>query len=175
MTSFDEIMAMAEGRPEDTVSLCLAASLVGRHRQLEVALRGASTEALSLGEPAPAKAIAAQLTDLERQMNAASVPFKLRAMSPLEWTRFRRTGPEPVKDESEEDWDNRWHLWVCALVAAVCYDPVMTPEQVEQLVPNLSPSQWATLSDSALALNARRESIPFSAAASALTATSDDE
>lgn len=175
MTSFEDVLAKAEGRPESTVSLCLAANLVAQHQQLERDLAVASDKAMSLGEPAPRKAIATRIAELERQMADASAEFRLRAMAPLEWTRFLRTQPTPSKDESEEDWDNRWYEWTLSLVAAVCYEPAMTPEQVGQLVPNLSASQWANLADAAMALNSRRESIPFSAAASALTATSGGE
>lgn len=169
--SIDDILAEAK-RPEDEVSLCLRGDLVARFRQLERELETAPTQAVSLGEPAPAAAIAERMQQLRAEMADAEVPFALRALEPRDWERFYGTMPVRKEGEAQDTYSDRWFDWVCELVARTCVDPVMSADQVKALVPNLSSAQWNELSNGAFRLNAGKVSIPFSDAASALTPTS---
>lgn len=167
--SIEEILANAE-LPEGAVTLCLRGSLVGRFEELQHRLQGASTKALSLGEPAEATSIARDMEDLRAQMQPYEVTFRLRALPPFAWEKFHGRLPEPGKTEADQaTYDERFHAWVCELVSLVVYEPAMTAEQADELSQKLSGNQWKSLSDKAFVLNANRVDIPFSAAASELT------
>lgn len=168
MTSFDEILADAK-RPELPVHLCLRGDLVGQHRDLELRLQSASRVAPNLKERSEASVLAEQIRDLEAQIAASKRTFWLRAMDPRDWSDFWAEKPERGKEEEEAAFKGRWYVWVCQLVSKCAFDPVMTPEQVDQLVPNLSGQQWDELSDTAYGLNAKGVVVPFSLAASVLT------
>jgi len=169
----DEILAVAE-LPEDTVTLCLRGALVGQWEELEHRLSGASNQALSLGQPAEATQIAREMEALRAEMTRHEVAFHLRALAAVAWRKFYATLPEPGEtDEAKATYDDRFHAWVCELVAKCCYDPAMTAEQADQLSQKLSGQQWRQLSDAAWNLNVERVDVPFSAAASAMTRVSE--
>jgi hypothetical protein len=165
MATFAEIKARAS-RPETSVSLCLAGSVLARYRDLEQRLERASTVAPSLGERSEASLLAEQLRDLEAEMSDASHTFVLRAMHPREWADFRLTVPE--RGEDEDAFKTAYFAWLAELVSRCCIDPVMTSAEVTELVDDLSGSQWDKLANETWALNADEVTIPFSAAASAL-------
>jgi len=169
----NEILAKAE-LAERTEYLCLRGSLVGRFEELAHRLQTASTKPQSLGEPAEATVIAREMETLRAEMQSHEVPFKLRALSPKAWRDFFALMPQIKPDGSDADtYDERFHAWVCQLVAVVCYEPEMTAEQASALSEKLSPPQWKQLTGAAWDLNAERQNIPFSAAASAMTLSSE--
>lgn len=167
MTSFEEILAQAK-RPEVPVALCLRGDLVGRHREFELKLQSAPRATSNLGERSEASVLAEEIREIEAQINASKQMFWLRAMRPREWSDFRATAPERIEDEPDDAFKERWFAWVCELVSRCAFEPVMTAEQVGELVPNLSGTQWDELSDAAWNLNAKGVVVPFSLAASAL-------
>lgn len=163
----EQILAEATEH-ETTVRLLLRGDLRARWDELAEELESASPRASSLGEVAPATVIARQMDELREQIKAAEVPFRLRALPPREWARFEdETKPQRAEGQSDEDWADVWHSWVCAIIAVTCADPVMTAEQVDQLSGKLSNQQWIRLSRGAWDLNNDREQVPFSVAASA--------
>jgi len=169
MTAFDTLITQAR-LPETTVPVCLRGDLVAEFQALERQLQTASTVAPSLGERAPARVIAEQMQALREEMTAAEIPVRLRALPALEWANFAATRPAPRKDdESKDAWLARWFAWMAELVSRCAIDPVMTVEQVGQLVDHLSGVQWDDLSNAAWSLNEQRVKIPFSDAASGLT------
>lgn len=171
--NIEDILGKAKP-PERSVPLCLAGDLAGQYDELEHQLRDASTVALSLGEPAEATKIARQMAALREQMVAAQVVFRLRALGDKPWRALRDAAPDEAKTEEEQaTYDDRYHDWVCKLVAATVYDPVMNPEQADLLASAVGGGQWKQLADTAWELNAARRDIPFSAAASALIQYSD--
>ncbi|GIG63606.1 hypothetical protein Lfu02_79780 [Longispora fulva] len=167
MTEFADILAVAQ-RPATSVPLCLRGDLVAEFRALERDLEQADRRAPSLAEASPAAVIAARMNALREQMLAATVAFRLEAMPPAAWSDFLATQPAKSKDIDEDAFKAAWYAWVCQLVAHTCTDPVMTAEQVDQLVPRLSGEQWARLSDTAWSINASEVNVPFSVAASVL-------
>jgi hypothetical protein len=160
---------LAQATPqEQIVRICLRGDLRSEWEQLEHDLQTASTEGVSLGDIAPATQIARKMEDLRAQMESATVPFRLRALHPIEWSKFYDTRPRKDKDQTEDDWSPIWHAWLCQMVAISCVEPAMTAEQVDRLMAKLSNRQWLDLADTAWNLNAEREQVPFSVAASAL-------
>jgi hypothetical protein len=175
VTNIDDVLAQAK-LPEDTVPICLRADLAAEYKRLERDLKGASTEAVSLAEPAPAKSIAKRMEELHAQMRAAETPFNLRALPSQEWAELYGRLPKRGKDEPEEEFRRtKSYPWFAELVARTVIDPAMTVDQVGQLVAVISGGQWNTLADACWTLNAEKEQIPFSVAAFALTAASGVE
>jgi hypothetical protein len=167
--SLDIEAILGEATPQErTVPLLLRGDLRARWDQLEHELDAAPAEAISLGDIAPAKRVAQQMEDLREQIKAAEVPFRLRALPPREWAKFLDAKPER-KEQTDDEWADIWHAYICQMVAVCCVEPVMSAEQVDRLVPVLSNQQWTDLSNAAWRLNSEREAVPFSVAASALT------
>jgi hypothetical protein len=165
--TIEEILGIAE-LPEESVPLCLKGTLVARFERLERELLNAPTQATSLGDVPAAAAIAREMDALREEMQKYTVPFELRALPAQEWSDFFNTQPEKTGGEENDDYKNAWHAWICAMVSVTCYQPAMTAAQVDALTKKLSGNQWQRLSDTAWAVNAQQQRIPFSAAASAV-------
>lgn len=161
--------------PEKPITLCLDGELVGRFEELEHQLRTASNQALSLGEPSQASRIAREMEELRTQMTAGEVTFRMRALPGAKpWRDLLSAQPEEgTTEEKKATFDERYHGWVCHLIASSCYEPAMTAEQADQLAQRLSGGQWKSLLDAAWAVNAERRNVPFSNLASVLTASSE--
>lgn len=157
---------------ETTVPLVLGGQYLEQIRQLEAQLRDAAPPA-SLAERNPATAIVEQIAALQEQMRGTEVDFRLRSMGGRAWDRFKFTQPTRAKDEDDDAFAERFFAWMCRLVSLTCVEPVMTPEQVAELVDRMPGSSWDTLSEAAWGLNSGKVSVPFSAAAYALTSGSD--
>lgn len=170
MPTFEEIKARAS-LPETTVTLIVDGKHLERIRDLEAQLRVAQPPT-SLAERNPATVLAEEIADLQEEMRDSVVAFKLRAMGGRRWDRFKFTQPQRAKDEDEDAFSERFFLWLCVLVSITCIDPVMTAEEVAELVDLLPGSSWDELSSEAWALNSGKVSIPFSAAAFGLTTSS---
>lgn len=169
MADILEILGKAK-LPESSVTLCLAADLQGRWEELDEQLGAASAEVLSLGEVSPARKIALQMNELRAQMEASQETFRLRALSAKAWRKILDQQPEEgTTDELKASYDDRFHAWVCKVVAVSCYDPGMSIEQADELSQYVSGGQWKQLTDAAWELNGGRRNVPFSSAASALT------
>jgi len=163
--TIDEILASAR-RPEDTVPICLRGDLNSRYLDLERRLPHAATAPSNLGERAEASVITEQMAELAEQMADSEVAFSLRALPPRQWLRFHATYPVKGKDETDDDYSDRLYEWGCKAVAMTCVEPVMTPEQVDELVPLLSTQQWMSLQNRSIMLNTGEVTVPFSVAAS---------
>lgn len=172
--TIEEMLAAAE-LPEDSVQLCLRGSLVREYEELEVELRTASTVATSLGERAPASRLAERLEALRDEMLRYAVTIRMRALPPKPWRDYVATQPqvETADDPKGETFDERFHAWVCQMVSLVCFEPTMTAEQANALHLKLSNAQWRNVTNTAWALNDERQNVPFSAAASAMIANSE--
>jgi hypothetical protein len=171
----EELLADPDnGPPERTVWLLLNRTLRRRWDELARAMADAPVKATSLGEIAPAKAVAREMDAVREQMRAAEKPFRLVASEPRTWAAFQDTKPERAAGQPEKEWQTVWHAWVCQMVANACVDPVMTAEQVDRLCGRLSNAQWLELSNTAWDLNSEREKVPFSAVVFALTRDDGD-
>ncbi len=173
MPTFEEIKARAS-RPATVVSLCLDGEALGEIRELEKQLDNAPVPT-NLGEPSVAHQIREQIEAVQERCRESMVDFKLRAIRGPDWAPFWATRPIPDKDESSEEFGGRWFTFVCDLVSRSVVDPAMTPEQVAELADELPQDSWNELSDEAWTLNTNKVSVPFSAAVSALTSSSDEK
>lgn len=172
MPTFEEILAKASPST-GSVHLLVGGELVGEIRELERQLTNAKPPT-SLGERNPATVIAEQIAALQERMRASEVEFKLQAMGGRAWDALKVLQPQREKEEDLEAYAGRFFDWSTIMVSRTCVDPVMTPEQVAQLVDRMPGSSWDELSNACWALNAGKVSVPFSAAVSALTSGSDE-
>jgi hypothetical protein len=170
--TFEEIKAKAS-RPATVVSLCLDGAALGEIRALERQLAEAPLPT-NLGERNPATVIAEQIQAVQARVAESMVDFHLRAVRGVDWVPFWETRPTPAEGESAEEFNARWFPFVCQIVSLTCVDPVMTPEQVVELVDDLPMDSWLELSEAAWALNTNKVSVPFSAAVSALSQISGE-
>lgn len=169
MTTFEDVLKQA-ALPETSVALCLRRDLAGRFRELERKLQTANTVATSLGERAESSVIAEEMEALRKEMDAHEVTFRIRALKALDWDRVEASLPQRGKDESPADFAaERFYPVIADLVSRCVIDPVMTVEQVGQLVDVLSGADWDLLSGTVWEINNGREGIPFSVAAYAMT------
>lgn len=166
--SIDDILAGVK-RPEAVEEVCLRGDLVAEYERLERQLRTASKVATSLGEPSPAYTIAQRMEALRGQMVESTVEFKFRALPPRGWSDLSASEPDSITDETPAEDKSQlrdaWHAWVCAVIAASCYEPQMTVEQASALAEELSNGQLVRLFNAAYLTNAGRTSVPFSDAA----------
>lgn len=172
MPTFEEVKARAS-RPATVVSLCLDGAALGEIKALERQLTDAPA-ASNLGERSPAAVIVEQIEAVQARARESMVDFHLRAIRGVDWIPFWELRPQPAEGESPVDFNGRWFTYVCQMVALTCVDPVMTPEQVAELVDTLPADSWTALYDEVWALNTNKVSVPFSAAASALTSPSGE-
>lgn len=172
--SFDDIAKLAT-RPSRVVSLCLAGELVEQIDDLERQLAQAG-EATSVSEVSPKRAIAEAIVALQEQMREATVDFHLKALPARAWSVLVADRPEriePKEGEPAEEWEPRIFAWQAELVSRTCVDPVMSVEQVGELVDLLHFRAWSQLYSQAYVLNMGEVDVPNSEAASELTRDSE--
>ena len=151
MPTFEEVMALAS-LPEETLALCLAGNLVGELADLQ-RRRAEASPAASISERSPAAVLDEQIGELAERMKANTVVFKLRAMNGKTWDNLYAKLPTRGKDETDEAWRPRQFAWVAEMVSLTCVDPVMTGEQVGELVDRLHGLAWARLQNTCWTLN----------------------
>jgi hypothetical protein len=171
MTDFDTLKKLAT-LPTRTVSLCLAGELVDEYAQLERKL-GEVQPRTNLGDVDPRRAILEQMEVIRQQMRGATVDFHLRALRARPWALFHAAQPARKENESDEDFEPRNFIWQADMVSRTCVDPMMTVEQVEELVDLLHIFSWRTLVNAAFVVNAGELDIPNFDAASDLILDSE--
>lgn len=171
MTDFEAVKSRAT-LPTRTVSLCLAGELVEKITQLERRLAEAKPPT-NLGEASPKRIIAEQIGAVQEQMRESTVDFHLRALGARKWAKFWASMPTRAENEAADVWDERIFPFYAEMVSLSCVDPVMSVEQVEELVEVLHSSAWNRLANGCLSLNMGEVDIPNSAAVSELIGTSE--
>jgi hypothetical protein len=165
--SIEAILAMARPK-ERVVDLCLRGDLVAEHDVLERQIRDANTVVgeRALGDGGTPRALAVRVQELERQMRAASRPFRFRALPRSKWDALRK------RFESESD-RTGYDMEALAgpLVAASCVSPAMTEEKLDELREVISHGQFQELFGAAWDVNTGAVDVPFSLIASATLAT----
>ncbi|MFB6977685.1 hypothetical protein [Streptomyces scopuliridis] len=166
MPDITEILKRAKPR-EKSVFMCLAGDLIAEVDRLERELAGLSDtwRAESLASSNPAEKIAKKIKAVREQMKEAETEFRFRAVGDKAWSDLVAAHPSANKNEG---WDPA--TFPKALVSACCVDPVMTPEQAEQLFEVLNEGQRTELMQGAYDVNAEATSIPFSVSASGILA-----
>jgi len=168
---FDEVKKLASLATR-SVSLCLAGELVEEHAQLERQLAEAKPPT-SLGEKPQKLVIAKRIVEVQDRMRESTVAFHLRALPTRPWTLFLAKRPTRGEKESAESFEPREFAWQADMVSRTCTDPVMTVEQVGELVDILHHGAWVRLAAAAYVLNEGTLDVPNSEAASELIGSSE--
>jgi len=171
VSDFDEIKKRAS-LPTKILPLCLAGEVMEEIDDLERQLAEAKPSE-NLEERSPKLVIAEQIAEAQERMREATVDFHLRAMGARTWSAFYAGQPERRDGESGTEWDERIYPWYAELVSRSCTDPVMSVEQVAELVDLINGRSWAELTNTCFLLNAGKVDIPNSDAASALIRSSE--
>ncbi|MGW6739726.1 hypothetical protein ACWGDX_03085 [Streptomyces sp. NPDC055025] len=164
MPDISEILKRAKPR-EKSAYMCLAGDVLAEVDRLERELAGLSDtwKPESLASSNPGEKIAKKIKALREQMQKAETEFRFRAIGARAWSDL--VAAHPSKNPNE-GWDPQ--TFPRALVSACCVDPVMTPEQADQLFEVLNEGQRTELMQAAYDVNAEATSLPFSVSASAI-------
>jgi hypothetical protein len=123
---------------------------------------------------AKATAVAEAIEDVEARMVEHTIPFRLRALGPKDWSDLIAAHP-PRPDTDEQTFGERvfnTETYPPALIAACCFDPAMTVDQVRELFEVLNEGQRNALFNGAWRANMGID-VPFSPAASAMLRSSE--
>jgi hypothetical protein len=170
MADFGEILAGAR-LPETGVPLCLRGDLQLRHEELERELeeaREADRADDSLAGGGRARKVAEQIRDLEAEMRDHTHVFALRALNRQAFRDLVEQHPPRDGNADDQALGANSRTFPVPLIAASCIDPVMTEDQVHQLLEVLTEGQMLQLYGTALHLNRSRIDVPKSFAASEL-------
>lgn len=170
MADFGEILASAR-LPEAGVSLVLRGDLQLRHEQLEAELAEAQEADRaddSLAGGGRARKVAEQIRDLESEMRDHTHMFALRALKRGAFRDLVEAHPPREGNKDDTAFGVNMATFPVPLIAASCTDPVMTAEQVEELLEVLTEGQMLELFMTALHLNRSKVDVPKSFAASAV-------
>ncbi|WP_327378015.1 hypothetical protein OG393_31055 [Streptomyces sp. NBC_01216] len=169
MPDIEDILKRARPR-EHTVRVCIAGDVAAEVDRLEAELASLSDwKPGSMADQHPGIELAERISAAREQMRAAEVSFTFRALGRLEWSDLVAQHPGQTADEA---WDSK--TLPLALVSACAIDPVMTPEQVDDLFETLNEAQRQQLIEAAWQVNGEGTSIPFSLHASAILASRTD-
>lgn len=160
-------------RPATVVPLCLDGAALGEIRALERQLANAPAQS-SLADRNPATAIVEQIEAIRARAAESNVDFHLRAIRGPDWLPFWASRPVAGDGESAQEFEVRWFAFMCQMVSLTVVDPVMTADEVAELVDDLPVDSWGELSDQVWNLNTNKVGVPFSAAAFALSQSSDE-
>lgn len=160
MPDISELLGGAKPR-EGGVPICLAGDLVGELERLhdELARVGEKWAPESMADADPRLELVQRIEAVREDMRAASVTFRLRALGHRAFSNLVVAHPAPQSD-SGVAYDAATFL--PALVAACCIEPVMTVEQVGQLLDVVNDGQARELYAAALAINEEPSPLPFS-------------
>lgn len=160
---------------EDTFTLCTRADLLAEHGRVDAELR---TElAKQAADPRLAGRgtdLAERLQDLQREIEASTVEFRLRALPRRQWQQLladhppRQAGDGSVVDEDENGVNNE--TFFPALIRLSTVEPKLQDDTWAALLDpdgeHLTDAQYQAWTNKCSALNRRDVSVPFSLAAS---------
>lgn len=172
MANFDDILKAAK-LPEDSVPICLRGDLQRRHEELERDLeeaRDTDDQGSSLADGGKARKVAEEIQRVEREMREHTHPFAFRALPSREYRELVQDHKPREGDQLDALYGVNMSTFPAVLIAACCIDPVMTLEQVEELLGLLTEGQMMDLFMCAANLNRGQVDVPKSAAASAILA-----
>jgi hypothetical protein len=164
----DAVLAQAT-LPTRVVGLCLRGDLVSEHADNERRLTDvADWAATSIADADPRRELADRQAELEAEMKAAEVPFRIQAIAAKAWSDLLAQHPGKPGSDDQVDLD----AFAPAAVAACLVSPRMTEKQVETLFERITAGQRDVLFAAVWQLNAREVTVPFSVTASAIRANS---
>lgn len=172
MADIEDIIASAK-RAEKTVRICVRGDLNARIDELEQQLEDAQGwKPATLAETSPVRGLAEQIEALRQEMHEHEHPFTFRALPPKEWSDLLAEHPAREVD-TEAGYSFNVETFPTAVVSACAINPVMTVDQVQRLIPALNQGQWDDLFTTVWRVNVRATDIPFSLAASAALASTE--
>jgi hypothetical protein len=155
--------------PTRVVGLCLRGELVSEHADNERQLVDlADWAATSIADADPRRELADRQAELEAEMKAAEVPFRIQAIAAKAWSDLLAQHPGKPGTDEQVNLDT----FPVAAVAACLISPRMTDKQVETLFERITAGQRDVLFNAVWMLNAREVTVPFSVTASAIRANS---
>ena len=168
----DPAAVIAAAKPaERTVEICLRGDLVAEVENLERQMRDHRTDRM-VGNPQGHK-LAQQVERLRADMRASTIVVRLRAMSRRDFQKFvAEHGPRDGNADDQATGINT-DTYFDDLIKACAVEPDLSADQWDALLDACNTKQWDDLSAAAFQLNTQRVTVPFSAAASLLTPTSD--
>lgn len=167
-------MLAAAHLPERTVPVCLRGDLAAEHEELERRLDEANRRPAESLAGNGAGELADRLEELEAEMRAATVTFRLRALPKPVWRALLAAHPPRQDDDGNpiaEDTAigiNMETFWD-AMIRACLVDPMVDDETWDMMAGpdgKLTDRQLGQLADAAWAANRGDVSVPFSRAAS---------
>lgn len=172
-----EIDAILDGakKPEAKVPLCLRSDLQVEWEKLEAELQAedrAEPQTLAKSVSKRAKELAEQVRALQAEMEQSTITVTLRAMDRAPWKELQSAHP-PRKD-SAIDWKLGFNpdTFYDALIAESIVEPVFDEERLAKLLDAITAGQFDRLAGVAWELNRSDVSVPFSATASRIAASS---
>lgn len=174
--NFDTLLGQAK-LPEMTVPICLRGDLAAEHELLDRQLEKLVDQPVAkLGGDGRGE-LKQRIQALEAEMESATYPFRLRALSRPAYREFtadhppRKTDSGAV-DERDEGLGVNAETFFEALIRRCLVDPVLDDDSWARLVDALTDRQYNRLADVAFGLNRRDVDVPFSHAASQLNRSS---
>lgn len=175
-------MIRAAKLPERVVLVCLNLDLQGEFEDAERQLQATQLRPReSLADGGDTAEIAARIEALREQMQASTVPFRLRALTRPAWRALLAAHPPRKDDEGQvDDRDKNIGVDTDTFFEALIRSSVVAPELDEEdwrtlLDERLTDRQFDELANAAWALNRKDVDVPFSFAASRLLRNSSPE
>ncbi len=151
-TAADVAALIAGARlPERTVDICLRGDLLADLDEARTRLMVAAAGAPSLGD-GPAQ-VREEIAGIEAQMRAASVTFRLRALSRAAFNQIIVDRPPRAGVKRDQDAGYDVHAVESAMIRACTVDPDLSAEQWDGLEAALTPFQFGALVASCDSLN----------------------
>lgn len=176
-----DFMALLDGGPhlaERVIPVCMRADLAAEHEALDSELQELAEKPAAKFSGDGRGELQQRIRDLEEQMRGATYPFRLRAMPQRRFKAFRDEHP-PRRDEKDDIDQRDGVLFVNTetiwepLTRACLIDPQLDDPAWERLIESLTNRQFEELAWAAWTLNRGEIDVPFSLAASELTASSE--
>ncbi|MFC4146615.1 hypothetical protein ACFO0M_10140 [Micromonospora mangrovi] len=180
MTDVDALLTGAR-LPEDTMKVCTRLDLVAQWTQLGREL--AEAKARSAADPRVAgdgtTALAQRMEELRDQVEAATVEFQLRGLTPKRWNELVEEHPARTDDEDDLRMGVNRATFLPALVRRSTVSPALAEATWEQLLDldsgRLAVQQWRTWWRKCWNLNVREVDLPFSVAGLLTSPTSGSD
>lgn len=169
---------------EDTYRVCTAGDLLAEHGRLDAELRFAmAQQAADPRLESSTGDLASRLQELQQQIEASTVEFRLRALPRRQWRQLvadhppRQTTDGSVHEDDDGGVNNE--TFFPALIRASTAEPKLADETWDALLDpdgeHLSDGQFQAWASKCWNLNNRDVSVPFSVAASLTMRRSDRE
>lgn len=135
MASFDDVRSRVKPRTASVRVLLGAADLPDRYEALDVELIRLTKGSDTLDAAGEIASITDQMSELQAEMDAATMEFKFKALPRSAWRKLVSEHP-PSRELQKKNPRAEFapETFIPAALAASCIDPAMTVEEAEELV-----------------------------------------